>query len=93
MARLLLFRAFCRGFREEFTGRAQRRRDWQLAAREVSDTVRANACLEMTQAIRRFYAERDCDGTPDYEHGYGDAVIDLTFLLEAQSKPVKDPHT
>lgn len=69
--------AFWKGVWAELTGSAQRRREYNL----VREIVLRDAVCQ----IRRLYLPQPPSGSPEYDKGYGDAVLDITRLLDPDS--------
>lgn len=60
------------------TGSGDRDRELRARLEQLApDLLREAACR-----IRRHYLTRPPSGSPDYDRGYGDAVLDITHLLE-----------
>ena len=74
---------FWKGVWEELNGTADHRRLAERVGREVTDqTLR-----EVVRLIRRYYQQHhDPNASTDYDRGYGDAILDMTRLLDPDVK-------
>ena len=76
-------RQFWRGVWAELNGSADRRRISEAIGVAVTDqTLR-----EAVRMIRRHYLPKPPSDSPEYDRGYGDAILDMTRLLDPDSRP------
>lgn len=67
-----------------FTGQA--RRD-AMVKEIISDAYRAVILRRAVQQVRREYLPHPPSGSPEYDAGYGDAILDITRLLDPDFPP------
>lgn len=73
---------FMKGVWAELNGSADRLRVAEAIGRAVTEqTLR-----EAVRMIRRHYLPKPPSGSPEYDRGYGDAILDMTRLLDPDSR-------
>lgn len=67
-----------------FTGQA--RRD-AIVKEIVSQAYKSVVLRDAVQRVRREYLPHPPSGSPEYDAGYGDAILDITRLLDPDFPP------
>jgi hypothetical protein len=64
------------------SGSADRDRRRRMELSRLVDEMAPDLLREAACRIRRYYLTRPPSGSPEYDRGYGDAVLDVTRVLE-----------
>jgi hypothetical protein len=71
--------------RDRLASRSRRRE--AMVKEVISEAYRAVVLRRAVQEVRREYLPKPPSGNPDYDHGYGDAILDITRLLDPDFPP------